>query len=125
MKVKCGIDIIEVDRIQKSIEEFGDSFINRIYTVNEIEYCESRKAVRMQHYAARFAAKEAIFKAISELLDSKFNIEWIDIEVLKREDGKPYVKLREDLQEKINSIDLSISHIKDYAVANCVVEIKD
>lgn len=122
MKIKCGIDIIEVSRIQKSIEDFGDSFLKRVYTKNEIEYCESKKNVKMQHYAARFAAKEAVFKAISELLDSKFNIQWTDIEIINGKDGRPVVNLRKDLFKKVKNIDISLSHIKDYAIANCVIE---
>ena len=65
MKVSCGIDIIEINRIKESIEKLGDSFLNRIFTENEIRYCESKKNQKYQHYAARFAAKEAAFKALS------------------------------------------------------------
>ena len=76
MKTFCGTDIIEIGRIKKSIEKKGTKFINKIYTQNEIEYCESKKNVKFQHYAARFSAKEAIFKAISKALDNKFSVEW-------------------------------------------------
>ena len=58
MKISCGTDIIEIDRIKSSIENIGDKFLTTIYTENEIEYCESRKSQKYQHYAARFAAKE-------------------------------------------------------------------
>ena len=67
MIVKTGIDIIEVSRIEDSISKFGNSFLNRVFTEKEIEYCESKKVQKFQSYAGRFAAKEAIFKAISEI----------------------------------------------------------
>ena len=74
MKVTCGTDIIEVDRIKQSIENLGDKFLNKIYTKKEIEYCRSKNVMEYQHFAARFAAKEAIFKAISEFLENKNEI---------------------------------------------------
>ena len=66
MKILTGTDIIEINRVKDIIESLGDSFKNKIYTEKEIEYCESKKNVKFQHYAGRFAAKEAIFKAVSE-----------------------------------------------------------
>ena len=120
MKIKTGIDIIEIERIKQSIEETQGKFCERVYTQKEIEYCESKKMQKYQHYAARFAAKEAVFKAISQLLDSKFDIEWKDIEILNDKDGRPYVNV---LKQEINieNIDISISHCKTYAVASVVV----
>ena len=82
MRVTTGIDIIEVDRIKKSIEELGDSFLNRIYTKREIDYCNKSGVMKYQHFAARFAAKEAIFKAISEFIDGREDAMWKDIEVI-------------------------------------------
>ena len=64
MKVKCGIDIIEISRIKESIESLGQRFLNKIYTDKEIEYCESKGRVKYEHYAARFAVKEAAFKRL-------------------------------------------------------------
>ena len=65
MKITCGTDIIEVKRIKDAINKKGDKFLNKIYTPFEIEYCNSKNSMKYQHFAARFAAKEAIFKAIS------------------------------------------------------------
>ena len=124
MKIKCGTDIIEIDRIKESIESLGDKFLNRVYTQKEIEYCESKKAQKYQHYAARFAAKEAIFKAISESLADKFELGWNDYEVSNDETGKPIVKIT-GLDLKNIEIDLSISHCKQYAVATVVAIFKD
>ena len=68
MNIKTGIDIIEISRIKENVDNLQDKFINRIYTDKEIEYCESKKKQKYQHYAARFAAKEAVFKAISTFI---------------------------------------------------------
>jgi len=120
MKIKTGIDIIEIERIKNGIEETSGKFCERVYTEKEIEYCESKNVQKYQHYAARFAAKEAVLKAISQLLKSKFDIEWKEIEILNDENSRPYVNL---LKEGINitDIDISISHCKTYAVASVVV----
>lgn len=120
MKAKCGVDIIEVARIEKSIKEH-DEFINRVFTQKEIEYCESKNVMKYQHYAARFAGKEAVFKAISEYLENKYQIDWKNIEITNDERGKPQVNLiNVNIKEKIQ-FDISLSHLKEYAVANCIV----
>ena len=61
MKILCGTDIIEISRIKESIERSGSTFLNLVFTPNEIKYCESRRNAKYNHYAGRFAAKEAIF----------------------------------------------------------------
>ena len=121
MKVRTGTDIIEIERVKKSIEETDGRFCERVYTKDEIEYCESKKIQKYQHYAARFAAKEAIFKAISSTLDSKYEIEWKDIEVKNDQNGRPVVNLDDKFMKNIESFDISISHCKQYAVATVVV----
>ena len=123
MQVKCGIDIIEIDRIKEAIETTKEEFINRVYTKNEIEYCESKNNMKYQHYAARFAAKEAAFKAISEKFD-KYEITWKDIEITTNEKGRPKVEILNKEIPNLESIDISISHCKNYAVANVTVLLK-
>ena len=91
MKVKCGIDIIEISRVKESIENIGDNFLNRVYTKKEIEYCESRGKSKYEHYAARFAVKEAVFKALSQMVKNKYEITWKDIETINDEQGRPKV----------------------------------
>lgn len=117
MKILCGTDIIEIDRIRESIEKSGDRFLNRIYTSKEIEYCESRKIAKFTHYAGRFAAKEAIFKAVSSLLPDKYAITWTDVQVINDENGNPKIEFLNVKFDTIESIDISISHCKNYAVA--------
>ena len=122
MKIKCGTDIIEIDRIKQSIEETDEKFCERVYTKKEIEYCESKKNQKYQHYSARFAAKEAVFKAVSELLQNKYDISWQDIEITNDDNGKPHVNIfKKEIMQNIESIDISISHCKLYATANVVV----
>lgn len=118
MSISCGTDIIEIERIRHSIEKLGEKFLNKVYTNNEIQYCENKRKQRYQHYAARFAAKEAIFKAISKGLKDKYEIDWKDIEVLNDEQSRPYVKIKEEIK---TNIDISISHCKEYAVATVVM----
>ena len=112
MKISCGTDIIEIERIKDSIEETNNKFLNRVYTEKEIEYCESKKAQRYQHYAARFAAKEAVFKAISIKLEDKYSICWKDIEIINDSQGRPSVTLQGNIQKNIEQIDISLSHCK-------------
>lgn len=120
MKIYCGTDIIEIGRIEQSIEDekTGEAFIKRVYTEKEIEYCESKKSQKYQHYAVRFAAKEAVFKAISEQLKDKYSITWKDIEITNDEQGRPKLSLIGIDLENIEDMDLSMSHCKQYAVAN-------
>lgn len=123
MQIKTGVDIIEIERIKKSIEETEGKICERIYTAKEIEYCEGKREQRYQHYAARFAGKEAVFKAISPILIDKYNIDWKDIEILNDENGRPHVNVyNKDI--KCN-IDISLSHCKEYAIASVVFAIYD
>lgn len=119
MNITCGTDIIEIARIKEAIEKDGEKFLKEIYTEKEIAYCESKKTVKYQHYAARFAAKEAIFKAVSCYLNNKFELTWTDVEIKNNSRGKPEVA---DITNKLKgiNIDLSISHCKEYASAVAV-----
>ena len=120
MQITTGIDMIEIERIKNSIEETEGKFCEKVYTEKEIEYCESKNMQKYQHYAARFAAKEAVFKAISPFLENKYDIGWKDIQVLNDENGRPYVEILNKNIKELNNIDISISHCKQYAVASVV-----
>lgn len=128
MKITTGIDIIEVERIKKAIEDLDKNFLERIYTEKEIEYCNKFKMAKYEHFAARFAVKEAVFKAISEYISGREDALWKNIEVENIDGGKPVInveKLQENIKQtannfKLKDIDVSISHIKDYAVASAV-----
>ncbi len=115
-----GIDIVEIDRIEKLLENYSDKFLKRIFTVHEIDYCSRKK--NRGSYAARFATKEAVFKATGYGLGK--GITWKDVEVTNDEKGKPevhlYGKTAEILKDK--SVYLSITHSRDAAIAMVVVQ---
>jgi holo-[acyl-carrier protein] synthase len=118
-----GIDIIEVDRIRKQIEK-GERFKKRIFTEKEQKYCEPKRN-KAQNYAARFAAKEAFFKAIGT--GWRGGITFKDVEIVNNERGKPeiflYGKAKEFVKEKkLKNIQVSLSHIKNFASAIVAVE---
>ena len=121
MKFKIGNDIIETSRIQKLCEIYKDKFKKRVFTENEIKYCESKGKNKYQHYAARFAVKEAAFKAVSEGVEDKFAISWKDVETVNDKQGRPKTEILFLKDRKVENVDVSISHCKDYAVANVTV----
>ena len=117
-----GIDIIEIKRIEKVFGSHKNS-LRRVYTSDEVEYCQSKRNC-YQHYAVRFASKEAVLKAFGTGLRGR--IKWTDIETLNDEMGKPYVNLYGRAKEladekKIGEISVSLSHCKDYAVAHVLL----
>ena len=132
MKVYCGTDIIEVERIKKAIEK-NDRFKTNIFSKNEIEDIEksNSKEVKFQRYAGRFASKEAIYKAISKFtVESDYTPKFLDVEIVNDEAFKQRPKVNvisKSLEEvfikyKIK-IDLSISHVRENAIAMAVVSI--
>lgn len=118
MKFFCGTDIIEISRIEKAIKTKGKRFLEKIYTEKEIEYCEARGKQKYEHYAVRFAAKEAVYKAISTI--TKSGIDWKSIEVVRTVGGKPSINVDNLNVDKLKNIDVSLSHCKEYAVANAI-----
>ena len=124
MTFGLGIDIIEVSRIQKEISRKGGAFKTRVFTQDEINYSEP-KITKAQNYAARFAAKEAFFKALGSGWSKGFA--WTDVEIVNDKSGKPDIithgKVKKFLkQNKISNIKVSISHIKETAVAIVILE---
>ena len=119
-----GIDITECLRIAQMIERHGELFITRVYTDLEIEYCTTRKAAT-QHYAGRWAAKEAVLKALGT--GWRRGIGWRDIEIRNDAKGAPTVHLRagaRDVMERagIKKLHVTISHCRSFAVAYVVAE---
>ena len=124
MIVGTGIDIAEVPRIEASIARFGNRFLHRIFTEAEIRYCES-KANRVERYAARFAAKEAAMKAIGT--GWNHGVTWRDVEVRRQPGGRPTIAFHGKAAEfaaKLGAIHiaLSLSHTKEYAIAQVILE---
>ena len=125
MRILCGTDIIEIERIKKSIERSGERFLKLIYTPAEIKYCENTRNAKYSHYAGRFAAKEAIYKAISSLLSDKYALTWTDAQIINDETGNPKIEFLKVKFEQIESIDISISHSRDYAVATVTILVNE
>ncbi|MDD5255816.1 MAG: holo-ACP synthase [Candidatus Omnitrophica bacterium] len=114
MIVGTGVDITEVKRLKQAVERWGDAFLTRVFTQRELENARGRTSL-YQHLAGRFAAKEAVFKALG---DSALG--WKDLQILNDAEGKPCCTL---LNKKAADfmIYVSISHVKNYAVANAIV----
>jgi holo-[acyl-carrier protein] synthase len=117
--VGIGTDIVECLRIAQMIERHGELFITRVYTTHEIQYCQSRKQAT-QHFAGRWAAKEAILKALGT--GWRRGISWRDVEVRNEPGGRPTVAFRggaRDVVEKmkITEMLISISHCRSHATA--------
>lgn len=109
-----GVDITEVSRLRKAVEKWGHSFLDRIFTKEELENARKRASL-YQHLAGRFAAKEAVFKALGDA-----DLGWKDLQILNDKDGSPRCVI---LNGKGRSVDvhISISHVKNYAVANAII----
>jgi len=114
MIMGSGIDIVEIDRIQKAVERWGDVFLNYVFTPAEIAHAKKFK-FPYRHYAGRFAAKEAIYKALNMP-----RLSWQDVTIVNDESGKPVCQYNShDFNFRIT---ISISHSRDYAVASAIVE---
>ncbi len=116
-----GIDIIEIERIEKSVEKYKEHFLNKIYTQVELDYCLSKKN-KYQHLAARFAAKEAIAKALATGWNKEFR--WKDIEIYNEKNGMPKVKLFGKLRTFLGddkSLKISMSHSHNYVTCFAIV----
>ena len=117
--IGIGTDIIECLRIAQMIDRHGELFIRRVYTDHEIEYCAQRKAAT-QHYAGRWAAKEAVLKALGTGWAQ--GIRWRDIEVQHQPGGKPIIRLGGSARDicatlGVEEIHISISHCRSHATA--------
>ena len=124
MILATGIDIVEISRMKDVFARRGERFRFRVFTEDEIEYCESR-ASRLESYAARFAAKEATMKALGTGWAE--GVAWRDIEVARSESGAPLLLLRGRALERFDEIGgqkahLSLTHSRDFAIAQVIFE---
>lgn len=118
-----GVDVVETARIENSLAKFGDRFLHRVFVEGEIAYC-SAMPFAARHYAARFAAKEAVSKAFGTGIGKAMG--WRDIEVRRKETGEPFIVLHGDaraLADQLNVTEtlVSLSHSDHYSVANAIV----
>jgi len=119
MIYSTGIDIVEIARIKTAIDRFGRRFMDRIFTSGEIEYCMSKRS-SAQHFSARFAAKEAVYKSLR--LGNLAPMCWKDIETFNDDQNLPSIKLhgkmlREQKRLNISQISLSLTHSDAFAAA--------
>jgi holo-[acyl-carrier protein] synthase len=114
MILGTGVDITEVRRLRQAVEKWGEAFLERVFTQEELENAKSRGSL-YQHLAGRFAAKEAVFKALG---DPK--LAWKDVRILNDKEGRPHCKIKNPKSGKIE-VHISISHVKNYAVANAII----
>ncbi|RCK75955.1 MAG: Holo-[acyl-carrier protein] synthase [Ignavibacteriae bacterium] len=121
MIIGIGVDVVEIYRMKKVINEWGNLFLEKIFTENELKYAQSKKNF-VQHLAARFAAKEAVAKAVSKGWSGGFR--WKDVEVSNDISGKPEITLYGKLKEEFskNRIYISLSHSENVVIAFAVVE---
>jgi holo-[acyl-carrier protein] synthase len=122
-----GTDIVECLRIAQMVERHGELFIARVYTQQEIQYCQSRRQAT-QHFAGRWAAKEAVLKALGT--GWRRGISWRDVEVRNERSGSPVVTLyggaRDYMEQQgISQILISISHCRSHATAYAVAVVQE
>ncbi|HSE40206.1 MAG TPA: holo-ACP synthase [Acidobacteriota bacterium] len=124
MILGIGTDVIEVSRIRQALDKYGERFMRRLFTAAEIEYCTSRKNTAL-HYAGRFAAKEAAFKAMQRGWGGE--ISWKDVEITNLPSGAPQITfsgkaLEIVTEKKMTRAFVSISHVEEIATAIVILE---
>jgi holo-[acyl-carrier protein] synthase len=127
MIIGTGVDLAEVDRIQAALEDprIGRRFRDRVFTEKEIAYCEKKRRGKYESYAGRFAAKEAVMKALGRGWGSK--VSWLDIEVVRARSGKPEIALHDKTAQLavelgIRRWALSITHTKEHGLAYVIAQ---
>lgn len=123
MQMRQGVDIISVERLEQAARRHGERFLNRIFTSEERAYCETKR-FKYEHYAARFAAKEAMMKAMEIRRKNRFRFR--EIEVRRRPTGKPEIFLAPESRSRFGlpqktQIELSMAHERGYAVSFVVL----
>jgi len=122
MIIGTGIDIIEVSRMKRALDMWGDKFLKRVFTERELSYADKKKFSH-ENLAARFACKEAVLKAFG---DTRAGIRLKNIEILNNSKGKPEIMLHREAKEfadknNLDKIIVSMSHTNNYAVSNAIL----
>jgi len=125
--VSTGVDLAEVERIQAALEDprIGERFRARVFTADEIAYCEKKQRGKYESYAGRFAAKEAVMKALGRGWGAK--VRWLDIEVVRARSGKPDIALHDKTARLAADLGirrwvLSITHTKEHGLAFVIAQ---
>lgn len=127
MVLRQGVDISSVRRMQQAIERHGKRFIQRIFTPAEAAYCETKR-MKYEHYAARFAAKEAAMKAFEVRRENRYRFR--EIEVRRAPTGKPGIYMSEISRKRFRvpdncQLELSMAHEREFAIATVLMVVKD
>jgi holo-[acyl-carrier protein] synthase len=112
--IGTGVDITEVKRLRQAVEKWSEEFLNRVFTKEELENAKTRGSL-YQHLAGRFAGKEAVFKALGDV-----RLNWKDVQILNDKEGKPHCVILNGRGKKLD-VHISISHVKNYAVASAII----
>ena len=116
--VGTGVDLVDVPRFEKAVQRWGDRLLRRLFTPDELRYSQSRKT-SAQHLAVRFAAKEAVVKALGA--PKGLGLEWQDLEIVHAPSGQPRVLFHRSMSRWVDlQIHLSLTHTSDYAIATAV-----
>lgn len=116
--IGCGIDVVELKRFRQAARRGGESFMRRVFTKQEEAYAKARRRTAMLHLAGRFAAKEAVIKAVAQI-DPKRVLSMNQVEVRNDSLGRPSIVLHQRSKSKLN-IHISIAHVESVAVANAI-----
>ena len=125
MVIGLGTDMIEIARIERSLQRFGAAFLARVYTEGEVAYCQAKRKTAAESFAARFAAKEAGAKALGTGISR--GVSWREFEVVRRPGGRPELRLTGRAAEiaaglGVVRLALSLSHTRELAIAVVVAE---
>ena len=118
-RIGCGVDVVELQRLRLAVKRGGAAFLRRVFTEREVAYAKARKRTTFQHLAGRFAAKEAVIKAMAQIAPDRV-LAMNQIEICNDQLGRPSVRLH-DAHRKRVSIHVSLSHVDSVSVASAIV----
>ena len=117
--IGTGVDLVEVPRFSKAVKRLGDRFLKRLFTPTELAYAQARQSM-MQHLAARFAAKEAVVKALGA--PKGLGLEWKDLEIVHAPSGQPRAVFHGSMRRWLKfKVHLSLTHTREYAIATAFI----
>ena len=119
LPIGCGVDVVELSRFRQAIKRGGASFLRRVFTKQEEAYARARRRTTLLHLAGRFAAKEAVIKAVSQL-DPTRTLAMNQVEVRNDAVGRPHIVLHDRQQGRVK-VHASLSHVNTVAVASAIV----
>ena len=118
-RIGCGVDVVELDRLRRAMRSGGQAFLQRIFTPSELAYARARKRTTVHHLAGRFAAKEAVIKALAQV-DPRQILAMKQVEIRNDRLGRPSIVLH-DRRGRPVTVHISLSHVDSVAVASAIV----